>query len=451
MEMTSTEWLPAVVILVVGLIGGAFAAWFFGLRKGSAAAAPRKVVEVDVDLREEEAQRDSILAQLREMDVVAATADTPSRRYKLELDLAKALMAIDGLHHQAETIEEEEVVPQAAPSKPSATKGFAWGLGSAAAVGGLVLLVMNLATPKEQQQEGMMAGGGSQAAPTSVSSPEIEQLKAVIQSNPDDFNARIALARASLASDNMMETFQQTSYVLQRDPNHTGALAYQALVRFAMGQGDMAVEMLDKATSLDPKFVDAWVNMAIVKANLGKMDDASKAIDKAIEVAPSDTAALNEIRDELRRQAEAAKLSPPPGMGAPGEENPHANLGQMPPAGATPAVAAVPAGQAVSGMLTLDPSLNGKVRTPAVVFVIARPEGQTAGPPAAVARLNVTSFPAPFTISSANSMMGTPLPPKMRLDVRIDSDGDVTTKTGDPTGFADSLAVGKGDANIVIR
>ena len=42
-------------------------------------------------------------------------------------------------------------------------------------------------------------------------------------------------------------------YVLERQPGHPRALSYQSLVRLAMGQGDVAVSMLEQAIAADPK------------------------------------------------------------------------------------------------------------------------------------------------------------------------------------------------------
>ena len=42
----------------------------------------------------------------------------------------------------------------------------------------------------------------------------------------------------------MMAVWNETKAVLERSPGHPHALAYQALVRLAMGQGDKAVELL---------------------------------------------------------------------------------------------------------------------------------------------------------------------------------------------------------------
>jgi hypothetical protein len=60
-----------------------------------------------------------------------------------------------------------------------------------------------------------------------------------------------------------------------------------------------------------------------------------------------------------------------------------------------------------------------------------------------VKRLPVSAFPLTVDLSAADSMMGQPLPPKIRLEARIDSDGDPLTRDPkDPITSADNVAVG---------
>jgi len=55
----------------------------------------------------------------------------------------------------------------------------------------------------------------------------------------------------------------------------------------------------------------------------------------------------------------------------------------------------------------------------------------------------MSAFPLTFDVSAADSMMGQPLPPKMRLEARIDSDGDAMTKDPkDPVAVVDNVAAG---------
>jgi hypothetical protein len=66
------------------------------------------------------------------------------------------------------------------------------------------------------------------------------------------------------------------------------------------------------------------------------------------------------------------------------------------------------------------------------------------GPPAAVKRLPISTFPITVDLSAADSMMGQPLPKKMRIEARIDSDGDPLTKDPkDPSAVLDGVMMGQ--------
>jgi tetratricopeptide (TPR) repeat protein len=465
----NVEWLPALGMLGAGLAGGGAVAWFASRRNRGAAVDA--AVEAQVEEREATVRRDTLIAQLRELDDTSSketAEDLAARRYELELELARTLMELDELEGRSASVVNAPPVEER-PESPM--RGFAWGLGTVVAVGALFFFVSTMASKKETpagpQKAAMTDAADGQA------NAEMKQLQEIIAANPNDFNARIALARMALAENSLMETFEHTNYILSIDPQHVPALSYQALVRVAMGQGDLAVKMLNQATSLDPSFIDGWVNLAIVHTSLGDLDAAQKAIDGAIAADPTQKEALTGLMGELRQQAASAPpMQRPPGddphagIALPGvgevskssssdPANPHGDMF----AATSPAETPLPAaanGQAavgaISGTLRLDSSVASKVKTPAVVFLIAREAGKTSGPPVAVRRMEVSSFPVAFTLTGANAMMaGTALPAKVRVEARVDSDGDVTTKTGDPVGAIDGLAVGSKDAAIVIK
>ncbi len=104
---------------------------------------------------------------------------------------------------------------------------------------------------------------------------------------------------------------------------------------------------------------------------------------------------------------------------------------------ATPTAAAPSAGGPANvegvlrGSLVLDPKLKDKAKPGAVIFLSARAaqNGAPAGPPLAVKRLTVSSWPLPFELSSADAMMpGLSLRGQVVLSARIDGDEDAMTK-----------------------
>ncbi len=86
-------------------------------------------------------------------------------------------------------------------------------------------------------------------------------------------------------------------------------------------------------------------------------------------------------------------------------------------------------GEPIRGRIELAPGLEGAQPADGVLFVIARPQGVSGGPPLAVLRVPDPRFPLEFTIGPENVMI-----PSMRfqgslsLTARLDADGNAMTR-----------------------
>ncbi len=455
----STDWLSAIGILLSGLVlGSMFIYVYVRRRQGTAAAA-----QPDLELLELRAKRDALIQQLRELDDEGITSSEERRR--LETRTAEVLRALDG-HKPA-----AKAKPSAAQAKPAAeaasaggffvrhptVKGFIWGVASIAAIGILGFYVYSSA---KQRGAGDSPTGGSTMAqqegvppqhPTvlQVNDSTVKDLEVEVNRNPDDIEKRIELARAYLDRDNLMGVFEQTKAVLAKNPDEPRAQTYNAIVRMSMGQIDQAKSMLRTATKKDPAITDAWVALAFIATQQGNAAEADAAINSAVKAHPEQGRRLREVLTEMRVQSrgpqkaaplpagtDTANLPPghPPIGGANAPLTASAGAGMM--GGAPPAAA--PAADAVHITLNIDPKANPKS---GVVFVFARPEGQAGGPPVAVKKLMVSSFPITVDLSSSDSMMGDPLPSKIHIEARLASSGaaDATNST-DPRAVLDGVA-----------
>jgi tetratricopeptide (TPR) repeat protein len=215
------------------------------------------------------------------------------------------------------------------------------------------------------------------------------------------------------------------------------------MVRLAMGQVDVAVNLLTKALASDPDLLDGYTYLALAYARMGRMPEAEAAIAKASRRFPERAADLRQYLTELKgqtpvTQASAASGAPDPhaGLGTPGEGAPQRS-------GTT--------GRRVSGTVDVDPSLRNKLPPGGVLFVFARAAGASEGPPVAVKRLPAR-FPAAFELSEADSMMGQPLPDQLLIEARLDEDGDPTTRPPtDPKARLDRVKVGRTDVRLVLK
>ncbi|MEA2488504.1 MAG: cytochrome c-type biosis protein CcmH [Acidobacteriota bacterium] len=443
---TPTDWFTGLAILAAGLVLGGLFLYFFSRRKSAATIGG----EEDLVRKDLEAKRDALIQQLRDLDTDSKF--TPEQlsetRARLERETADVLRALD--QHRPSPRSAGAAAPTAAPAVAGmspAIKGFLWGFGSFALLAFLGYFVMQSSTPREEggsvtgnlpSQPMATPAQPAAAAPDAV----VQQMLAQIQQTPEDLRLRNDLAQAYLERDNLMGVFEQTKYVLAKNPNDGRAMTYQAMVRLAMGEVPVATQMLQKATQVDAQNLDAWVGLAWVYAQQDKMDEAQKAIAQAAVVSPASKPRLDEVFEQMKRQIAMAKLQPQGGQGQmAGNELPpnHPPVDGAAPAPApAPATAPATTGANVRVTLTLDPSAKA---TTGIVFVIARnPAG---GPPYAVKRIDPRSLPMTFDFGAADSMMGQQLPASFRLEARLDPDGDPLSKTpNDPKAVQENVSPG---------
>jgi hypothetical protein len=144
------------------------------------------------------------------------------------------------------------------------------------------------------------------------------------------------------------------------------------------------------------------------------------------------------------------KQQPGPPLETAGDgADPHAGLATTsePTTAATESTGA----RSVAGTVDLDPGLQGSLAPGAVVFVTAREVGSTGGPPIAVKRLPA-AFPLRFQLSSADAMLGGELPDHLKIEARVDSDGDPLTRDPkDPSAKVEGVTLGTQDLHLVLR
>ncbi|MGZ9130655.1 MAG: c-type cytochrome biogenesis protein CcmI/CycH, partial [Candidatus Binatia bacterium] len=115
---------------------------------------------------------------------------------------------------------------------------------------------------------------------------------------------------------------------------------------------------------------------------------------------------------------------------------------------------AASSGQTISGTIAIDAKLKSNLDPNAALFIIARPAGNPGGPPLAVKKIDKPKFPLQYSLSQENVMMqGTPFSGKINVTVRLDKDGNPTSRgAGDLTGEykKNPAEVGVKNVDIVI-
>jgi len=445
-----TDWLSATAMILSGGIVG-FMFWY-GM-KGRAA-------KPDLERLDLEAKRDTLLRQLRELKEIGGSADEQRR---LERETADVLRALDKrapdkrtkdkrksdshvpAEGQAEALDPRAI---AAHARAASIRGFVWGVASVAVLGGIAWFVTQHATPKTEGTTGgtPMASATQSSPRQQQADPALQQIQAAVANTPDDIDMRNQLAKAYLERENYMGVFQETQYILQRSPSDARALTYQALVRMSMGQRDGAEQMLNRALKADPELLDAYVALSWDYVQSGKVSEAEGLIAEASRRHPDQKARLEEV---LAKMKEQVKNQPPP---APIPNHPAL---PVPGAESAPAMGSAAAPAATGGpSVHVKLSLAGSVKQSptAVLFIIVRASGETAGPPAAAKRINAPVFPLELDVTSADSMMGQPLPANVTIEARLDSDGDAMTKDpSDPHASQSGVATNGTKVALVLK
>jgi tetratricopeptide (TPR) repeat protein len=450
MGPTGVDWLPSLVVLSAGVVLGVLAM----LRFRSAGQAGASIMTTPpLEMRDLAARRDVLVRQLRELEDTSAkrTAEQlAGERYQLELEAARVLRDLDARSAVAPAVPLAGT-PARAGAAPSALRGFLWGAGSMAALGALFLLVWYSARPREEGGS-LTCNTPGEAQGEDPADPGEARLREALTRNPDDLEARLDLARLYLSRQDMMAVFKETQYVLERSPGQPRALGYQALVRLAMGQSQMALDMLKESQRRSPDYFEGYIHLMLAYVRIGRTADADTTLAEATARFPQQAEPLRALLAQMKAEV---PLEGAPAAGA--EGNPHADISGPSPQGPRPAVAAPPAGAAEAGPtlavdVDLDSSLMGQLAPGTVLFVIVREAGVDKGPPRAVKRLVVSSFPVHLTLGEADSMAGEPLPAVARVEARADSDGDPMTRPPTDTFAAqDGVKAGSGSVRLVLR
>jgi tetratricopeptide (TPR) repeat protein len=462
MDPGAVAWGWPLAALAAGLVLGSLLVW--RMRRGPRATAPAAANVLPLELRDLDGRLDVLILQLRELQDLAAKRNPEQlarERYALELQAAEVLrergqragaLLPAGKGKSAVVAATETVpVPRSGflAARP-ALRGFLWGAASVGSLGLLLLYVGRTARPREEG--GSLTGNlpsptarssvpssdtpaGAQGETQSDAQDEAE-IRAALERNPDDFDARLDLAMLALRKRDLMAVWNETQYVLAKQPGHPRALSYQALVRLAMGQPDIALRMLKQALAKDPNLFEAYLHLALVQTRAGHDKEAEAAIAEASRRFPQRAEALARVLPEIRGHPAGP---PPVSGGEAGVKGPAAPSGEAKTGG-------------LAGVIELPADLAPRVGPNAIVFVTVRESGTAGGPPAAVKRLPASSFPLRFAIGPGDSMMGQPLPKRARLEARIDSDGDPLTRAaGDPTARLDDVPAGSSGLRLVLR
>jgi hypothetical protein len=110
-----------------------------------------------------------------------------------------------------------------------------------------------------------------------------------------------------------------------------------------------------------------------------------------------------------------------------------------------------PVEKKISGVIELSPELQKTLKPSAVLYIIARKEGETSGPPTAVKKFTQPfAFPLEFQITPQDAMMpNTPFEGNMKITARISQSGSATpVQAGDIEAQASNASTPMGNSSV---
>lgn len=400
MEQT-TDWIPALVVLALGVVIGLIVYWRSSRREPLPAPS-----EVALEERDHRARFDALIQQLRELDDLASKR-TPEQlareRRALETEAALALRELAAVPQTHSHVASEPVPGELASPPRSVLPGFLWGAGTVFAIAVLVIFVTRGAF--DRPEGGSLTGGSMSPAPQAAGSPVIDlrALQQAVAQNPENLDARLDLAQAMLINQDIAGVAEQTRQVLSRDPENPRALSYGSLVELASGNTDRALGMAERSIEGDPSNPETWVHLALIQVQNGSPAEAESTMREAMTRFPAEAATLEGILTEL-----------------------------VPPSSEAPAAA-----MANGVIIDLETGRSGG----GTVFVFVYPSGSD--DPVAVRREGIQSLPARLALGPADLMVGSALPETMRIVARLDGDGLARTREpGDLEGSATEVRSG---------
>ena len=437
--------VPLFWIVAVLLVAGVLAAIVWPLlrnaardRSGGEASAATSVYRDQKRQLDEEFAAGAISAEERD-----AAIEELAARLSAELDTTPS--------------PSEEAVP-AASSRARLVWALALVFTLPAAAG--VLYVM-LGNPGALQPG---AGAVASQAPTSAAQIDamVEKLAARMKSNPDDPNGWVLLGRSYAVLGRFQESADAYRRAAALSPSDAGILADWAdSLAMANGQnleGEPS-KLIERALAIDPNNPKALALSGSAAAERRDFGAAITAWSKLKSQLPPGSDAQKEV-DQMIAQARSAQAggavpagaAADGGAGVPGPgETLAARGGPEAPSDAVPSQADV-AASAITGRVSLDPRLAGRVTPGDTLYIFAR---AATGPrmPLAVIKSSAGSLPRDFTLDESMAMA-----PSARLstadrvivEARISKSGSATPSVGDLRGVSDPVKPGTQGVNIVI-
>lgn len=408
-----SDFVEGLWVLAIGLAVAAIATW--RLRQSQAkSGTDGQQADLALEVEDLHRRRRDLYERLDSGSDLDPTSDDRKRlehsaaRVLRDLDTTERQLRNTGKNSASSAPRPEAPQPIVAPNRAGLV-GFAFGAGIVTLVAVLFIWAGRDATLRPVEEPAVSASSAPDLQELSTeASDRIQRLQARLAQQPEDLEARKALAETLISEGLLLEGYRESERILEQSPEDADGLYLQGLVRIMMGQSQAAVELLDRALSQEPRHVNAFLIRGLARLRLEQSDLAIVDWERGLEAAGGSHGGLEHLLQMARQGKSAEEI-----LAAP--------------AGAPSAAAAATPSTGPPFRLQIDLAAGAPVPPGAVLFVSLRSE-ELEGPPAAVKRIDRPSFPIQLSLDDGDSMLGRPLPDQGLLSVRLDTDGDALTR-----------------------
>jgi tetratricopeptide (TPR) repeat protein len=297
---SSTDWLPGIIGVAVGLLG---AILLLVLRKKSSPSAPMLPSQDETNLALER-RANTLLEQLRELN--QDRHNLGDERYqaekaRLEVEAAEAFRARD-LHRQGKGAKAARGTGAATPATVPPPSGFGgrhpqlvgalWGAGVVLFFGVMAYILMNESKPRTEDQTmtGRVPpgaeGGTAPGARGPMEDPVTNSALARLKANPDDLEAIAGATHELIRAQRFDEAEQQVERGLGLDPFHAELRVHRAVLRATRGELNEARMELERLANLYPNAHEAMLFSGAIAMQLGDAPGALSAFERFTAEAP---------------------------------------------------------------------------------------------------------------------------------------------------------------------
>jgi len=307
--VTRTDWLPGVVVLLVGLAAGLLLVILRRRAPPPPGRQPR-----DADPAEEAGLRASrLIEQLRELEVdrhQLSPEDYAREHARLER------LAADALRTKDQTRAAAPGASKAAPPARDAggflarhpqLQGALWGGGAVIFFGALGLWLSREARPRGEGEVATGTAGRGEAPARPPEDPEFSAALARVRENPADVQTSARVVHELIRREELDEARILTERSLGVDPFFTEARIHRAFLR-ALGGGEApAAGELEHLAQLYPRAHEALLFLGLLRMRSGDQRGALDAFERFLAEAPPEEqppqmrAAIAQLRQQLGR------------------------------------------------------------------------------------------------------------------------------------------------------